>query len=201
MPVLSHIWSTCLVGLSCPVFLGLGLHRPVSCARYRCWHESDGRPQRVCCAAPNHGICVENRSSTCPCPHCSRRPCSFRLRFQPKRTLFDHAVRYEPGLCHHANDDERSPCCSDHQLCRYGCLCVSARAHGLIGIFSSWFVWLSPSAALNVGDKCGSIDVGKQADFVLLNTPHWEHIIYEMGDLTCIQEVFKLGERASKLVP
>jgi imidazolonepropionase len=55
------------------------------------------------------------------------------------------------------------------------------------------------SAALNIADKCGSIDVGKQADFVLLNTPEWEHIIYEMGDLACIADVFKLGVVVSKL--
>ncbi len=48
-------------------------------------------------------------------------------------------------------------------------------------------------AALNVGHLCGSIDVGKYGDLVVLDVPSWEHVIYEMGDGVPIAHVFKKG--------
>ena len=35
--------------------------------------------------------------------------------------------------------------------------------------------------------------MGKQADIILLDGEHWEHVIYEMGDGPRIADVFKLG--------
>jgi imidazolonepropionase-like amidohydrolase len=49
------------------------------------------------------------------------------------------------------------------------------------------------AAALGVGDRVGSLQAGKQADIILLDSSHWEHLIYEMGDGTRILDVFRLG--------
>ncbi len=50
-----------------------------------------------------------------------------------------------------------------------------------------------PPAALNVGHLVGSIAEGKLADLVLIDSPMWEHVIYEMGDGVPIVDVFKRG--------
>lgn len=41
---------------------------------------------------------------------------------------------------------------------------------------------LNAAAALRESDDHGSIEVGKYANFVLLNHAKWEHVIYEMID-------------------
>ena len=46
---------------------------------------------------------------------------------------------------------------------------------------------------MNVGHLCGSLEVGKYADMVLIDSPSWEHVIYEMGDGVPIVDVFKKG--------
>lgn len=52
---------------------------------------------------------------------------------------------------------------------------------------------LNSAAALGVGDRYGSLAVGKVADFVLVDAPGWEHLIYEMGDPGAIAAVYKAG--------
>ncbi len=51
-------------------------------------------------------------------------------------------------------------------------------------------------AALHVGHLCGSLDVGKYGDMVVIESPSWEHVIYEMGDGVPITHVFKRGIKA-----
>lgn len=52
---------------------------------------------------------------------------------------------------------------------------------------------LNAAAALGKAHEVGSIEVGKLGDFVVLDTPNWEHIIYEIGD-SPIQAVIKRGK-------
>ena len=41
---------------------------------------------------------------------------------------------------------------------------------------------INAAAALKRSDTHGSLEVGKFGDLVVLDSPKWEHIIYEMGD-------------------
>jgi imidazolonepropionase len=41
---------------------------------------------------------------------------------------------------------------------------------------------INAAASIGVADRCGSIEVGKSGDLVLLNAPNWEHIVYQMVD-------------------
>lgn len=52
---------------------------------------------------------------------------------------------------------------------------------------------LNSAAAMGKSDTYGSIEVGKQGDFVIVGAPTWEHIIYEMGDPP-IDAVIKAGK-------
>lgn len=54
---------------------------------------------------------------------------------------------------------------------------------------------VNSAAALNVGHLCGSLDVGKYGDIVVIDHPSWEHVIYEMGDGVPIFNVFKRGAK------
>lgn len=52
---------------------------------------------------------------------------------------------------------------------------------------------INAAASLGKSDVCGSIEVGKWGDLLLLDAPLWEHIIYEMVDPP-IEAVFKMGK-------
>lgn len=54
---------------------------------------------------------------------------------------------------------------------------------------------LNAAAALDKADKFGSIEKGKMADFVVIDAPVWEHLIYELGGNTeTIHAVIKRGK-------
>lgn len=53
---------------------------------------------------------------------------------------------------------------------------------------------INAAASMNRSSTHGSLEVGKLADFVLIDTPRWEHIIYRMAD-SPIQAVYKNGVR------
>jgi len=53
---------------------------------------------------------------------------------------------------------------------------------------------LNAAASLGISDTHGSIEVGKKADFVLVDVPTWEHLIYQFGEHDhLIQMVIKNG--------
>lgn len=52
---------------------------------------------------------------------------------------------------------------------------------------------INAAASLKKSHQYGSIEIGKKADLLVLNTDKWEHIIYEMSD-SCISMIFKHGE-------
>lgn len=51
---------------------------------------------------------------------------------------------------------------------------------------------INAAASIKRSHVCGSIEVGKWGDLVLLDAPLWEHVIYEMGDAP-VTAVFKKG--------
>ncbi|ORC77178.1 putative imidazolonepropionase [Trypanosoma theileri] len=53
---------------------------------------------------------------------------------------------------------------------------------------------INSAGSLQLSDVCGSLEVGKWADVVLLNAPRWEHVIYQMVDPP-IEAVYKKGKR------
>jgi imidazolonepropionase len=52
---------------------------------------------------------------------------------------------------------------------------------------------LNAAASIKRSHSHGSLEVGKQADLVLLRAPQWEHLIYEMADPP-IAHVVKKGQ-------
>jgi imidazolonepropionase len=54
-------------------------------------------------------------------------------------------------------------------------------------------VTINAAASINRSKTHGSIEVGKMGDFVIVNSPRWEHIVYEMTDPP-ITHVIKLGK-------
>jgi imidazolonepropionase len=44
-----------------------------------------------------------------------------------------------------------------------------------------------------VADRIGSIESGKQADLLILNTPDYRHLAYQFGG-NLVESVFKRGE-------
>jgi imidazolonepropionase len=62
---------------------------------------------------------------------------------------------------------------------------------------------INAAASLGLSADCGSLEVGKRGDVVLLAAPKWEHVVYQMIDPP-IAEVFKLGKsvfKAGSVVP
>ncbi len=51
---------------------------------------------------------------------------------------------------------------------------------------------INSAASLDISSTHGSIEIGKVADFVVLDADKWEHIIYEIADPP-IQYVIKRG--------
>ena len=51
---------------------------------------------------------------------------------------------------------------------------------------------INAAASVNRSNVCGSIEVGKLGDLVLLRGPRWEHVVYQMVDPP-IEAVFKRG--------
>lgn len=55
-------------------------------------------------------------------------------------------------------------------------------------------VTLNAAYALNLSHSHGSLEVGKRADFVLIDAPDWRHILYQFGDSrNVIRAVVKSG--------
>ncbi|GAU98778.1 hypothetical protein RvY_09878 [Ramazzottius varieornatus] len=43
---------------------------------------------------------------------------------------------------------------------------------------------INAAASLNLADSRGSLEIGKVADMVLIDSPSWEHLIYQLGNAT-----------------
>ena len=57
---------------------------------------------------------------------------------------------------------------------------------------------LNGAYSLRLADQTGSIEVGKRADFVLLDAPSYLHLVYHFG-VNLVREVYKDGARVSGL--
>jgi imidazolonepropionase len=54
-------------------------------------------------------------------------------------------------------------------------------------------VTVNAAASLNISDRVGSIEIGKQADLLIFNMPSYEHLIYHFG-VNQLESVIKKGE-------
>ena len=52
---------------------------------------------------------------------------------------------------------------------------------------------INAAFAMGIGDTAGSLEVGKQADILILDTNDYREIAYEFGG-NCVDKVFKKGE-------
>jgi len=41
---------------------------------------------------------------------------------------------------------------------------------------------INAAASLGRSDRCGSLEIGKRGDLVLIDAPSWHHVVYQMGD-------------------
>jgi imidazolonepropionase len=55
-------------------------------------------------------------------------------------------------------------------------------------------VTINAAHAISMGDKLGSLEVGKQADFLILEVADYRHLAYQFG-VNLVRQVFKLGRR------
>jgi imidazolonepropionase len=53
---------------------------------------------------------------------------------------------------------------------------------------------INAAASLNRADRFGSLEVGKQGDFVVLGAPSWEHVVYQVADPP-IEQVYVRGQQ------
>ena len=58
---------------------------------------------------------------------------------------------------------------------------VAALKMGMLPDELLWATTLIPARSLGLEDRIGSIDVGKQADLILLNIPNLEYLPYHIG--------------------
>lgn len=56
---------------------------------------------------------------------------------------------------------------------------------------------INAAGSLNKADRHGSLAAGKLGDFLMLDAPSWEHIVYQMAD-TPIAQVWKNGKMVWK---
>lgn len=54
-------------------------------------------------------------------------------------------------------------------------------------------VTINPACAIGLGDKVGTVEVGKQADLVIWNAPDFEMVCYRFGS-NLVDRVIKKGE-------
>jgi len=64
---------------------------------------------------------------------------------------------------------------------------------GLSSIVLQVAATINAAASLGVSDRCGSLEVGKFGDCVVVDAPSWEHIIYQLID-SPIANVIKKGQ-------
>jgi imidazolonepropionase len=54
-------------------------------------------------------------------------------------------------------------------------------------------VTINAAYAVGVGDRVGSLQIGKQADVLILNAPDYRHLAYQFGG-NLVQQVIKRGQ-------
>ena len=58
---------------------------------------------------------------------------------------------------------------------------IGALKLGMMPTELLWATTLIPAKSLNIHDRVGSIDPGKQADLIFMNIPNLEYLPYHMG--------------------
>jgi len=106
-----------------------------------------------------------------------------RLEYPPARKLIENQVPVALGSDFNPN----AHCLSMPYVMNLACVMMKMTMNESL-VAST----LNSAASLDISSTHGSIEVGKVADFVLLNHPIWEHLIYEMVDPP-IELVIKKG--------
>ena len=57
-------------------------------------------------------------------------------------------------------------------------------------------VTINPACAIGLGEKVGTVEVGKQADLVIWNAPDFEMVCYRLGS-NLVDRVIKKGSIAA----
>uniref|UniRef100_T2M6L2 Probable imidazolonepropionase n=1 Tax=Hydra vulgaris TaxID=6087 RepID=T2M6L2_HYDVU len=95
-----------------------------------------------------------------------------KLKPPPARKLIEKGVAVALGSDFNPNAYCYSMTTVMHMAC---CLLRMSMSEALIG------ATINAAASIGLSDSHGSIEVGKQADFIIIDAPRWEHLIYQFG--------------------
>jgi len=73
-------------------------------------------------------------------------------------------------------------------------MAIACRYQGLLPAETLNAITINAAHAIAMGDKIGSLEVGKQADFIILEVADYRHLAYQFG-VNLVQQVFKRGRR------
>eukprot|EP00762_Andalucia_godoyi_P006476 ANDGO_02857.mRNA.1 hypothetical protein len=106
-----------------------------------------------------------------------------RLSPPPVRQMIESGVPIALGSDFNPN----AHCFSMPLVMNFACvLCKMSMPEALVA------ATLNAAASIGRSREHGSIEVGKWGDFVIVNSPRWEHLVYQMGDVP-IRAVIKKG--------
>ena len=105
-------------------------------------------------------------------------------RFAPARHLVDSGVVVALGTDMNPGS---APCLSMPMVMAIGC-----RYQALLPTETLNAGTINAAHALCLEHRVGSLEVGKQADFLILEAPDYRYLAYEFGS-TCVEAVFKAG--------
>jgi imidazolonepropionase len=106
------------------------------------------------------------------------------LEFAPARKILDNGARVAL-----ATDSNPGTCPTENLLLMGALACTRM---GMQPAESLAAMTLHGAAALGLEKTIGSLEVGKQADFVVCSVPRYEHLYYEFG-ANHVRQVFKRG--------
>ncbi|XP_043246650.1 probable imidazolonepropionase [Amphibalanus amphitrite] len=109
-----------------------------------------------------------------------------RLRPPPARQLIEHGVPVALGTDFNPN----AYCLSMPLVMHLACVTLGLTMQEALAAAT-----INSAASLGRGDTHGSLEVGKQADMVVLDAPSWKHLIYQFGEASnIISHVIKAGQ-------
>lgn len=106
--------------------------------------------------------------------------------YAPARDLIDHnavlalSTDMNPGS---------APCFSMQMV-----MALATRYQRLLPAEALNAATINAAYAIGLGDRIGSLEVGKQADFLVIDAPDYHHLSYQFGG-NLVKQVFKKGQR------
>ncbi|KAG9391201.1 Imidazolonepropionase [Carpediemonas membranifera] len=111
-----------------------------------------------------------------------------RIEQPPARKLIDSGVPVALASDYNPN----VPCLSLPFIMHLGCVAMHMTLPEALTACT-----INAAAALGVSDKVGSLEVGKEGDFIVLDSPRWEHVVYQLADVP-LDSVYSGGKRVFK---